>query len=73
MNNNISKKQWLNIIDNYFTNYYDNESTRIKRRNYRALYLSNLDNLKHNNFGLNTRNKILSYNQWYINYYKNNI
>tara|TARA_Y200000002_G_scaffold375335_1_gene377471 strand:- start:125 stop:346 length:222 start_codon:yes stop_codon:yes gene_type:complete len=73
MNNNISKKQWLSIIDNYFTNYYDNESTRIKRRNYRALYLSNLDNLKKNNFELNTRNKILSYNKWYINYYKNNI
>lgn len=73
MNSNISKKQWLSIIDNYFTNYYDNESTRIKRRNYRALYLSNLDNLKKNNFELNTRNKILSYNEWYINYYKNNI
>jgi len=75
MINRINKEQWLKIINNYFTNYNDNEQTRIKRRNYRALYLSNNDYLMKNNIGnntlgySNTYKNIQMYNQWYLNYY----
>ena len=71
MNNQITKEKWNSIINNYFTNYYDNESTRIKRRNYRALYLSNAEYLKNRHLNINTKNNIIMYNNWYLNYYNN--
>lgn len=72
VNNNISKKEWQNIINTYYTGYYMNESDRIKRRNYRALYLSNIDYLKQNKY-LNNFKKIQDYNKWYIQYYNINV
>ena len=72
VNNNISKKEWQNIINTYYTGYYMNEFDRIKRRNYRALYLSNIDYLKQNKY-LNNFKKIQDYNKWYIRYYNINV
>ena len=69
MNNQISKEKWHNIISNYFTNYYDNEQTRIRRRNQRALYLSNNDYLINKHLNVSTKNKINLYNNWYLNNY----
>ena len=48
MINRISRQQWQYIIDNYFYNYYDNEKTRINRRKWRAMYLTNIDYVKSN-------------------------
>lgn len=73
-NRTITKKKWLNIINTYYTGYYMTESERIKRRNYRALYLSNNDYLESNNFlRKDVTKRIMSYNEWYINYYNKNI
>ena len=66
MNSIITKTQWQNIVNNYFTNYYDNESTRIKRRNLRALYLSNNDYLQNKFLNNYTKQRIDLYNNWYI-------
>ena len=71
MNNQISKEKWHNIISNYFTNYYDNEQTKIRRRNQRALYLSNNDYLINKHLNIFTQNKINLYNKWYIHNYNN--
>jgi len=74
VNNIITKEKWLNTINTYFTGYYMHESERIKRRNYRALYLSNNDYLKSNRFLNNTtKNKMNMYNNWYLNYYHVNV
>ena len=71
----INKTQWQNIINNYFTNYNDNEATRIKRRNLRALYLSNNDYLQNKYLNNYTKQRIDLYNTWYIQNYnqKNNL
>lgn len=71
MINRIDRNQWLYIINNYFTNYYDNESTRIRRRNFRALYLSNNDYLNNRFLNKYTKHRIDIYNKWYINNYNN--
>lgn len=74
VNANITKEKWLNIINTYFTGYYMNESERIKRRQYRAMYLSNIDYLKSNrNLNNITKNKMIMFNNWYIDYYNRNI
>lgn len=74
VNTNITNEKWLNIINTYFTGYYMDEYYRIKRRNYRALYLSNMDYLKSNNYlNNNQKKKIYMYNIWYLNYYKKNV
>lgn len=71
MINRINIKKWNNIINNYYTNYYDNESTRIRRRNQRALYLSNIEYLKMNKFNTSSNIKTISYNKWYLDNYNN--
>ena len=71
MINRISRERWNYIINNYFTDYYENESTKIKRRKWRAMYLTNIDYLKVNPLLTPyTLNRINSYDNWYMNYYK---
>ena len=71
MINRISRERWNYIINNYFTDYYENESTKIKRRKWRAMYLTNVDYLKTNPaLTPYTLNRINSYDTWYLNYYK---
>jgi hypothetical protein len=73
MINRISRAQWQYIINNYFTNYYDNEKTRINRRKWRAMYLTNNDYVKSNPYLTPyTLRRINSYDTWYINYYNKN-
>ena len=71
MINRIDRNQWQYIINNYFTNYYDNESTRTRRRNFRALYLSNVNYLNNKYLNKYTKHRIDVYNKWYINNYNN--
>lgn len=71
MINRINRLQWNYIINNYFTNYYDNEKTRINRRKWRAMYLTNVDYVKSNPYLTPyTMRRINSYDNWYMNYYK---
>ena len=71
MINRISRERWNYIINNYFTDYYENELTKIKRRKWRAMYLTNIDYLKANPaLTPYTLNRINSYDTWYMNYYK---
>ncbi len=71
---NITNTQWLNTINTYFTGYYMNESERVKRRRYRALYLSNIDYLNSNrNLNNNIKKNIIMWNNWYIIYYNRNV
>ena len=70
MINRISREKWNYIINNYFTEYYENESTKIKRRKMRAMYLTNIDYVKVNRYLTPyTLKRVNLYDNWYINYY----
>lgn len=70
MINRISREKWNYIINNYFTEYYENESTKIKRRKMRAMYLTNIDYVKVNPYLTPyTLKRVNLYDNWYINYY----
>ena len=74
--NNLTAKQWNNIVNTYFTGYYMTNLSRDKRKNYRALYLSNIETLKTINpkFGYDHKvQKMIQYNRWYVQFYNKNV
>lgn len=64
--NKISKAEWNYIINNYFTGYYAQQQSLIKRKSQRALYLANQEYLR--SYGHNKQAS--TYNNWYLPQYK---
>ena len=74
--NNLTAEQWNNIVNTYFTGYYMTNLSRDKRKNYRALYLSNIQTLKtiKPKFGYDKMvQKMIQYNKWYVQFYNKNV